>query len=149
MMIAFSEQYNQSWTLDGLGNWSEFDDDGVSQSRTVNEANEIIDTDGIATPQYDLAGNMISDGTKDYVFDAWNRLVEVDEGVNVIAQYQYDGQNRRVEKITSAQTRHYYLSDQNQVLEERVDASTIAERQNVWGVRYVDDLVCRFRGHNT
>jgi len=40
-------------------------------------------------------------------------------------------------------TRHFYYSSQWQVLEERIDASTTADRQYVWGVRYVDDLVLR------
>ena len=43
-MVAFARQYDsfdQSWTLDGLGNFSTFNDDGTSQNRTVNAANEI------------------------------------------------------------------------------------------------------------
>ena len=42
-------------------------------------------------------------------------------------------------------TRHHYYSDQWQVLEERVGSATTADRQYVWGLRYVDDLVLRDR----
>ena len=43
------------------------------------------------------------------------------------------------------ETRHFYYSDQWQVIEERVDSSTDPERQFAWGIRYVDDLVLRDR----
>ena len=44
------------------------------------------------------------------------------------------------------ETRHFYYSDQWQVLEERVDSATTADKQYVWGLRYVDDLVLRDKG---
>jgi hypothetical protein len=99
MMIAFSEQYNQSWTLDGLGNWSEFDDDGNSQSREVNEANEIETINGNPTITYDRAGNMTGDGTLKYKYDAWNRQAGFTLADDTpVADYFYDGINRRVQK---------------------------------------------------
>ena len=99
-----ADDFDQSWGLDGLGNFGTFDDDGASQTRTVNAANEITDiTGGWITPAYDAAGNMIS-GPKPgdettrihYVYDAWNRLVAVkadDSGEpgDLIAEYEYDG----------------------------------------------------------
>ena len=68
----------------------------------------------------------------------------------LIAEYQYDGQNRRTIKKTYVsgsldETRHLYYSSQWQVLEERVDSSTDAERQFIWGLRYIDDLILRDR----
>jgi len=59
---------------------------------------------------YDAAGNMISmskPGSETtrlrVVYDAWNRMVAVktDAGAT-IATYEYDGLNRRIEKITTA-----------------------------------------------
>ena len=44
-----------------------------------------------------------------------------------------------------AETRHFYYNAGWQVLEERAGASTAANRQYVWGVRYMDDLVLRDR----
>ncbi|MDX1929039.1 MAG: RHS repeat-associated core domain-containing protein, partial [Pirellulaceae bacterium] len=41
--------------------------------------------------------------------------------------------------------RHYYYTSAWQVLEERLDAATTAERQFVWGLRYIDDQVLRDR----
>ena len=78
-----ADAFDQSWGLDGLGNFSSFDDDGDSQTRTANSVNEITNiTGGWITPSFDDAGNMIS-GPKPgdettrvhYVYDAWNRLM--------------------------------------------------------------------------
>ena len=78
------------------------------------------------------------------VYDAWNRLVTaVDDATSAtVGTYAYDGMNRRITKLT-ANTHHYYYSDQWQDLEERLDTGTTAERQFVWGMRYTDDLILR------
>ncbi|MBN1362221.1 MAG: autotransporter-associated beta strand repeat-containing protein, partial [Sedimentisphaerales bacterium] len=122
-----ADNFDQSWTLDGLGNWSEFDDDGTSQTREANEANEITAiSGGSIVPTYDDAGNMISGPSPDYapdrfhfVYDAWNRLVGVfgdDSGEpgTPIEQYEYDGAGRRTVKITTGEPgtiRHFYYND--------------------------------------
>ena len=79
-----------------------FDDDGTSQTRTTNGANEIQSISGSwITPVYDTAGNMISgpktgsEATKlHFKYDAWNRLAAVyddNSGVpgNLIVAYKY------------------------------------------------------------
>ena len=118
------------------------------------------------TPVYDNAGNAIvlpqpGDPTSGYnlVYDAWNRLVQVSTGSGVsqtlVAAYSYDGLNRRIVKETYdssgnlVETRHFYLSQADQVLEERVGTSSVANRQYVWGLQYVDDLVLRYRNTYT
>ncbi len=85
-----------------------------------------------------------------YVYDAWNRLVKVQAGGNTVAEYEYDGRNFRTVKRTYSggqlsETRHFYYNVGWQCVEERVDASSYADRQYVWGERYVDDLVLRDR----
>ncbi|MBL9084580.1 MAG: RHS repeat-associated core domain-containing protein [Planctomycetales bacterium] len=79
-------------------------------------------------------------------YDAWNRLVELGAGTS--GSYAYDALNRRTTQVVSGVTRHYYYSTQWQVLEERLATSpdsAPAERQFVWGLRYVDDLILRDR----
>ncbi len=39
--ITGTPSLTQGWTLDGVGNWAGFDDNGASQTRTTNAANEI------------------------------------------------------------------------------------------------------------
>jgi len=43
------------------------------------------------------------------------------------------------------ETRHLYYSDDWQVLEERIGSSTDPNRQYIWGLRYIDDLLLRDR----
>jgi RHS repeat-associated protein len=69
-------------------------------------------------------------------------------GASNVAQYKYDGFKRRIISGVGVSTtdRHHYYSENWQVLEERVGAATTAERQFVWGIRYIDDLVLRDQG---
>jgi RHS repeat-associated protein len=168
----------QSWNLDDTGNWKGFGQGVVgtlTQTRTHNTANEItaiaktVGSDWDSPPGYDDNGNMTKfpqpgslGDSYTAVWDAWNRLVKIlgDDGTTVIAQYEYDGLNRRIVKMLPTEARHAYYSDQWQVLEERVHphptsyssssssssgAEGVAQRQFVWGLRYVDDLVLRDR----
>jgi RHS repeat-associated protein len=70
-----------------------------------------------------------------------------------VAEYQYDGNNRRIAKRlydagTLDETRYVYYSAQSQAIEERVDSSSDAQRQFVWNLGYVDDLLLRDRDSN-
>jgi hypothetical protein len=85
-------------------------------------------------------------------WDAWNRLVKLvdPDTSDTLAEFAYDGRNFRVVGKSFAggtldETRHYYFTDSWQCLEERIDSSTDPERQHVWGIRYIDDLVLRDR----
>ena len=166
-------KFAQQWTLDPTGNWSGFkeDSDGDSswdldQSRTSNPVNEITnitETSGPswATPIYNRAGNMTTipkpaDPTSSFTatYDAWNRLVKLEEDGNTLAECLYDGAKRRViQRIYVSgvldETRHFYHSARWQVVEERLESSgTIPsdpDRQFVWGRRYIDDFVLRDR----
>jgi len=79
-------------------------------------------------------------------YDAWQRLVKVKSGSTTTAIYAYDGQNRRVTKVTGSTTRHYYYSSAWQILEERLNTTTTADRQFVWGLMGIDNLILRDRG---
>jgi RHS repeat-associated protein len=157
------QQFAQDWDLDATGNWTAVTTNDDEQTREHNAANEItgIDSSG-ANVDYDAAGNMIvtpkpgASGHFHLQYDAWNRLTKVfdADGETLVAEYQYDGLNRRIVKLTYdegdlSEIRHFYQSAQNQVLEERLanvetgEIAATANRQNVWGVRYVDDLVLR------
>jgi RHS repeat-associated protein len=94
------------------------------------------------------------DPTKPFsaTYDAWNRLVKIEDADVTVAEYEYDGATRRTIKKTYSggvldQTRHFFSTkpSQWQVVEERVDSSTDPENQFAWGMRYVDDLLLRDR----
>lgn len=156
-----NDNFDQSWNLDGLGNWLDFDDDGTAQTRDINGANEITSTTGMATPTYDRAGNMTSvpkstdlASALGLKYDAWNRLVEVTDGGILLAKFSYDGTGRRIEQATDfvdgqpQQATHYFHSGQ-QVIETREGSPTAspeslaAKYQNVWSPRYIDSLILR------
>ena len=166
-----ADAFDQSWTLDGLGNFLTFDDDGTSQNRTVNAANQIQTISGSwVSPEYDAAGSLIfapksGDETTGlhFVRDAWNRLTAVyeDDGDGVyepstddalVAQHEFDGQNRRIEKTFADDTRvEYFYNQQWQLLEEwSVDyqGATRAVNQYLWSPRYIDAPVVRFHDGN-
>lgn len=163
--ISGTPSVEQTWSLDPTGNWSGFvtqasGTTNLNQSRTSNTVNEmtnIAESTGAtwATPAYDAAGNtttmpQVTDPTQSFtaVYDAWNRVVSVIASGTTVAQYQYDGQNRRGVKLTYSggslsETRHFYSTNTWQDIEERVGTSTSKDKQYVWGFRYVDELVCR------
>jgi len=164
-----ADDFDQSWTLDGLGNFAEFDDDGQTQTRSANAVNEITAiTGGSITPAYDTAGNMIAgprpgDETTrvHYAYDAWNRLAKVyadnsGEPGDLIAAYEYDGTKRRIEKVVTAEGGgaahvHYFYNHDWQLLEERfVDEQDelLASNQYVWSPRYIDAPIVRFHDAN-
>jgi len=168
-------RFQQQWSLDYVGNWSNFkqDDDGsgtfgLEQTRTANPVNEITNIAATAgptwtTPQYDRAGNTTSfpkpaAPTESFtaIYDAWNRMVRVidNETSNIVQENVYDGRNFRIIKKTYApgsvldETRHIYYTSNWQAIEERLGTdpdSADAAQQYVWGLRYIDDLVLRDR----
>jgi RHS repeat-associated protein len=152
-----SSNFDQSWTLDGLGNFSEEDVNGVSQTRDVNAANEFVGSTGITTPTYDRAGNMISDNTHKYYYDAWNRLKCVTLLNEIsLGYYAYDGLGRRIEKNdVTAEPQHYYYNNNWQLLEvcriayigDPPYQNTVECTQYVWSSRYVDSPIVRLRGY--
>jgi RHS repeat-associated protein len=60
---------------------------------------------GAGLYSYDSAGNVISDPSHSYTYDAENRVTSVDAGTT--AQYAYDFGNRRVRKVAPGSTTHY------------------------------------------
>ncbi len=170
-ITAGTRTFEQCWTLDPTGNWKGFreDSDGngawdLVQSRTDNNVNEITgisNSVGSAwvTPAYNRAGNMTTipqpaEPTEGYTgtYDAWNRLVKIVDVPTgqTVQENAYDGRTFRVVKKSYtagvlSETRQLFFSTGWQVVEERLGAATAAERQFVWGLQYIDDLVVRDR----
>lgn len=164
-----SQNFQQTWSLDPTGNWQGFVEksDGstvsLDQARDSNRVNEIVgitnSTGGSWTqPVYDGAGNMTrmpqpaspGDGYT-AVYDAWNRLVRLMDGEDIVQENIYDGLTRRIVKKSYtagslSETRHYYYSKDWQVLEEYLGDTpntSDPDRRFFWGLRYIDDLIAR------
>jgi RHS repeat-associated protein len=72
---------------------------------------------------YDANGNLTSDGTKTYFWNALNQLVEVKEGTTTLATFEYDGGGRRTEKNAAGLT-YAYIYDAEDIVEERISGSS-------------------------
>ena len=84
------------------------------------------------------------------IYDAWNRTVKIKEGSTAIDDFEYDGMNRRILRVTGSEVRHFYYSTAWQVLEETLESpSETTDVQYVWGMRYIDDLILRDDGTET
>jgi len=173
----------ETFWLDATGNWAAYNQKTsgattLAQLRTHNKANEtteiikILLGDDWADPVHDAAGNMttvpkpskLDDGLT-LTYDAWNRLVEVEdeEGETVVGKYEYDGVNHRIKKHIDSQSpvepdgvdryEHFYYNSSWQTLETRKTTSENAEPEDqenadlqyqyIWSARYIDSPVLR------
>src|SRR5579884_4168059 len=142
--------HNQSWTLDALGNVSSVTTDGGTQNRTSNQQNEYTSASGSATVSYDANGNFSSGNltgngaTITYVYDAWNRLVAVQQNGVTVASYAYDGLDRQIEINENNSLTVVYYSSWGRSVEEY--QSTTLTARDVWSASYLNALVYRQNG---
>lgn len=164
-----SKLFAEDWTLDALGNWSQYQRDTdadatweLSHNRTHNAANELTeiadDADDLA---HDAAGNMTKIPVRGnwaahyyLTYDAWNRLIKVKSGTTTIAELRYDGLNRRTVKYdgpasSPTATYAYYYNEDWQVLEVREDGVSNPIEQFIWHPYYIDAPAVRFYDANT
>lgn len=146
--------YTQTWTLDGLGNWSGFvtDSNGgapggtiTTRTKTHNRRNRITSISGQFTPTYDANGNMTGDEAgRTFKYDAWDRLVAEGVGLENV-RYIYDGRGYRVERIVNGVSTYYHYTEDWQLIEERLLGSGVGPTiaAYVWGMGYVDSMVLR------
>jgi YD repeat-containing protein len=173
----------EDWGLDMTGNWSDFTQKSsgatdLDQDRTHNEVNEITqvsETTGTAwvDPVHDRAGNMTtlpkpsspSSGLT-CKWDAWNHLVEVQDGATVVARYEYDALARRVKAHRDSDSPaspngidtyvHFFYNTAWQALETRESTSENTgpetlqpQYQYVFSQRTIDAPVLRDPKKNT
>jgi RHS repeat-associated protein len=133
-------QQTEVFSFDETGNWlSDYTTSpALSQTRTHNKANEIVTITAPAgvTTAFDADGNMTTmppTGTWapscTLVWDAWNRLVSLNDGTATTTN-AYDALARRIVKIVSTETRNYYYDQQWRSIEERV--AGFVKAQYVW-----------------
>lgn len=120
--------YYQDWTLTKVGDWSEWDVNGATETRTHNNIHALTNRSMVANNQtYDQNFNQTDDGSQfKFEYDANDKLAIVrDRGTNnVIAEYRYDALGRRVEKDIDGDVTRYYHSGQ-QIIEERDDMDSV------------------------
>jgi RHS repeat-associated protein len=84
-----------------------------------------VDVAGATTTfTHDANGNQTGDGTRAYVWNARNQLIQVTQGGSAVATFTYDGLGRRGTKTTGSVTRTY-VYDGSDILEERVSTGDV------------------------
>jgi len=145
---------DQTYTYDPMGNRSAYSESGTAVAYTKNNANQytgIVAAGAIAltqSPVYDPNGNMLSDGVKNYGWDAENQLVSVAPASPVSGdmkgEFAYDWRMRRIAKKTFVftsgawalqNTTRYKYREWNPIEETVADASgaITAVKRYVWG----------------
>jgi len=66
---------------------------------------------------YDAEGNLLSDGVREYVWNARNQLSQIKEGGVVVAEYRYDAMGRRVRASAHGKETSYLYDGLNAVQE--------------------------------
>jgi RHS repeat-associated protein len=127
---------NQAWNLSLVGDWNQFNNNGVMENRTHNAVHEITTID--ATPLvHDLKGNLTQNKNGQiYAWDIENRLTTAtDNQNNTLGTYTYDALGRRVSKTVGANTT-VFISDGMQELAEYVNGTF--SQSYVYG-SYIDE----------
>ena len=105
-----------TYAYDLAGNRNTSTLDSGARSYTVNNLNQYtvsVFSGGVSTGStaytYDHNGNLTSNGTYTFVYDADNHLAEVDTSTGILVTYMYDALGRRILKTTqTTQTQYEY-----------------------------------------
>jgi RHS repeat-associated protein len=93
-----------------------------------------VDAASGKTFTYDLVGNMISDGTKTYTWDAENRVTKILYADNSSTEFAYDAKSQRVKTLekdsagTITSEKRFIWCGGNQPAEERDSSNTVTIR---------------------
>ncbi|WP_246137862.1 RHS repeat-associated core domain-containing protein [Myxococcus llanfairpwllgwyngyllgogerychwyrndrobwllllantysiliogogogochensis] len=82
-------------------------------SGAVYDAASQLTTWNSHTRTYDANGNLVSDGTRTYAWDARDQLASISDVTGVLAQFSYDPMGRRSSKSVSGIVEDYLYSEEN------------------------------------
>jgi RHS repeat-associated protein len=82
---------------------------------------------------YDFNGNMTSDGTNTYQWDAENRLIQVNYPTGANSQFTYDGLNRCVKIVETTGSTKQFIWDQATICEARDGSGSVLNQYFKYG----------------
>jgi RHS repeat-associated protein len=142
----------QTYTLDPLGNRLEVQENGTNTTYLPNNGQHLTNpmhryeqVDG-TTLDYDLTGNLLTDGTNTYTYDIFHRQISMTD-LDSTAEYIYDALGRRVAKIVDGVTTYFVYNADYQVIEERDGSDTLLARY-AYGAG-IDEVLTMERDGNT
>jgi RHS repeat-associated protein len=141
----------QTFSLDALGNITTLTNGTNSGTSLTYNAQNQLNTSGGASLAFDNNGNTTTDDQGHTLkYDAWNRLISVNNGSSNIVTYAYDGLGRRItETPNGSHPNELYFQGQGQVLEEDVNNSGLSlSADQFWSPVYVNALICRDYDYN-
>jgi RHS repeat-associated protein len=97
------------------------DQPDAPRSATFDAFNKIA-TNAAAAYTYDDNGNLLSDGTYQYVWNARNQLIDVRQGAVSLVTYSYDALGRRSSKQMGGSSGVAYVTDGSSVVGESTSA---------------------------
>ena len=132
--------WSYSFSYDNAANRTSITSSGTPTTATINNLNQITALSGgtTATLTHDAVGNMTSDGTNSYSYDAENRLVQVTyPGSGNNSQLSYDALGNRVKIVEtvggSVTSTKQFVATSGSPLEERDSSSVITKQFFSWG----------------
>jgi RHS repeat-associated protein len=130
-----STSENQTFTYDANGNRLSAATNGTVQTYTyASGTNRLASVaqggQNVSTNTFDAAGNMVSDGSRTFAYDARGRMVQSVVGT-LTTNYQYNGHGLRVRKSNPEQTRIFVYDESGHMLGE-YDAAGGAIQELIW-----------------
>lgn len=136
------DKHNDHYFIYDLnGNITGTNQNGFIETRQLDSDDQYIGLfgDDPNTISYDLNGNITQYQGKVFEYDFANRLTQVSENAQVVANYTYDAEDRRVSKTVDG-VRTTYLYNKNQVVQEFIDTETKPQISYVYSSA-IDDPV--------
>ena len=111
--------FDRSFQFDSIGNRKKSADSltlPASDNYTSNALNQYSAV-GVVARTFDDDGNLLDNGTKQFVWDAENRLIEVKNTGGTVATYAYDYQARRISKTIGSTITSFVYDGWNPIAE--------------------------------
>ena len=130
------------YAYDAAGNRVSTSKDGVIVDYATNPRDEYTSVGGVGY-SYDADGNLLSDGTATYAYDALGRLTGITLGGTTTTNFTYDSQGRRASSTSGGTASRFVLDPISGNTIGEFDASGALQAYNVFGT---DGLVSRTAG---
>jgi RHS repeat-associated protein len=132
---SVSNAFDRSFEFDSIGNRKKSADSltlPATDNYTANALNQYSAV-GVVARTFDDDGNLTDDGTKLYIWDAENRLIEVNmkSDNSTVATYAYDYQSRRITKTVDSTVTNFVYDEWNPIAEY---SDTTLSKSYVWGM---------------
>jgi RHS repeat-associated protein len=125
--------FDRSFDFDSIGNRKKSANSltlPATDNYTSNALNQYSAV-GVVARTFDDDGNLTNDGTKQFVWDAENRLIAVKQDTVTVAEYAYDAYSRRITKDVTGVLTNFVYDGWNPIAKF---TGTILSKTYTWGM---------------